>query len=397
MNKNSQSQSGAVSLFVVIFSALLLTIITISFVQLMIRDQRQATASDLSQSAYDSAQAGVEDAKRLLLLDQACRSNIAGPSVNCSQVSAALAVVPGTIQSACDALSQSGIVAVTNGETLIQQSTNDTATKLDQAYTCVKIATDTADYLGQLENNESTMIPLKGDRAFSKIELSWFSTQDLSSGNPSLGFPATGTNLVLPRVGAGWAANYPALMRAQLMQLGSNFKLSDFDNGVDGKSNANTLFLYPVNGGSNPPNIDKSFILDGRRSSSNAPQPVLCRQTLAGGGYACKVTLDVPDPVDGDVNNRNAFLRLSALYNKAHFQIKLKDSIGADVKLSGVQPEVDSTGRANDLFRRVVSRVELRGEFTYPSAEIDLTGNLCKNFTITSNAADYSSSSTCTP
>lgn len=390
---SKQSQSGAVSLFVVIFTALLLTIITISFVQLMIRDQRQATASDLSQSAYDSAQAGVEDAKRLLLLDQSCKNGTAAPSVNCTFVASALAPESGGLQSACDTLAKSGLVSETNGETLIQQTTSDNAAKLDQAYTCVKIATDTADYLGQLENDESTIIPLRGDKPFSQVELSWFSAQDLSStNNLTIGFPSTGGSVTLPRVGVKWAANNPALMRAQLMQFGDNFKLSDFDDGAD----ASTLFLYPLALGP-ADQTTMSFSLDARKSPANAPRAVDCRTSLAGGGYACKAIIQLPDPTNGSAANRTAYLRLSAIYNKAHFQIKLLDSAGGDVKLSGVQPEVDSTGRANDLFRRVVARVELRGDIAYPDAEIDLLGNLCKNFTVTSTTAGYSASSTCTP
>ncbi len=60
----SKRQRGAVSIFAVVFSALLLTILTVGFIRLMVSAQQRAINNDLSQSAYDAALAGVEDAKR---------------------------------------------------------------------------------------------------------------------------------------------------------------------------------------------------------------------------------------------------------------------------------------------------------------------------------------------
>lgn len=388
-----QRQSGAVSLFVVIFAALLMTIVTVGFIQLMLKEQQQATATDLSQSAYDSAQAGVEDAKRLLLLNQACRTNTAASTVNCAAVESALSPVPGTSETSCDTLAQAGLVGETNNETIIQQSEADNS--LDQAYTCVKIGVNTDDYKGTVGVNGSDMVPLKGVSEFDAVELSWFSRDDVSSttNDPTVGFPSSGTDVSLPPVGSKWQFNYPPLLRTQLMQTGGSFKLGDFDDSQAGnRSNANTLFLYPSATG--VPN--KDFALDARRSSTGAPQLAKCNTSFVDGEYACTVTLRLPNPIDGNVANRGAFLRLSALYNGAHYSVRLKN--GSEyVKFNNVQPVVDSTGRANDLFRRIRARVELKGDFTYPQAAIDLQGNLCKNFTVTDREDGFNGTTTCTP
>lgn len=393
MNKKSiqyQRQSGAVSLFVVIFAALLMTVVTVSFIQLMVNDQKQAAANDLSQSAYDSAQAGVEDAKRLLLLDQACKNGTAASGVDCSAVEAALAPVAGTPETDCDALARGKVVGEIGKETIVQQTPDDGAKALDQAYTCVKITPNTENYRGQLAMNESTMIPLIGVGDFNQIELSWFSKDDVAAGTNTATMPVDSRKL--PPVGDRWGETTPALMRAQLIQASPNFKLSDLDDSQSGQSNANTLFLYPRNG----VGVDLEFINDARRSGTNDLQDVKCSLNFSA-LYLCSTKIKLPDPRDGGANNRMAYLRLSTLYNASHFMVKLynTDTGSSLVRFKGVQPQVDSTGRANDMFRRVQALVELKGVVTYPEAAVDIAGNLCKNFLVTDDVADYSTK--CTP
>lgn len=139
-----------------------------------------------------------------------------------------------------------------------------------------------------------------------------------------------------------------------------------------------------------------SFALDARRDQLNAPQQARCINNFSLGEYACSVTISLPDPINGSAAVRNAFLRLSALYNGTHYKVQLSKT-GSLVEFDRVQPEVDSTGRANDMFRRVKSRIEFKSDFIYPEAAIDLEGDLCKSFIITDQNSDYSNSATCAP
>lgn len=390
MGRHNQ-QRGAVSLFIVIFSALLMTVVTLSFIRLMVQDQQQASDSDLSQSAYDSAVSGVEDAKRAILIQQAVCGASPG-SQKCADLKKAMN------SQKCTTLTDMGITGLKqetksgNSEVMIQE-VDGTDSVMDQAYTCVKIALDTPDYLGTLKAGESNVIPLTTTGAnVQSIELSWFSYEDFSSVAPS----ATRTvnlesNPSMPLYAAGgsttnvWPKNRPSLVRAQLMQFSDvpaiGFNLSDFDSGGD----ASTLFLYPSGVGA----TSTSFASDTRRDAANNLQPVSCNASLLSQLYACTETITLPNPVQGGSSHRLSYLRLSSLYNGMHYTIKLKDGTGNYIDFHGVQPSVDSTGRANDLFRRVQSRIELSSNFPYPDAAVDVTGGICKTFTVTDNAGDY--------
>lgn len=384
---NTHKQSGAVSLFVVLFTALLITVVTVSFITLMLKNQQQASDNDLSQSAYDSAMAGVEDAKRALLIWKACQESRAAPSVNCAAVEVAIA------EKRCDTLSRVGVVGQQGNETIIQQGTSGNDQAYNQAYTCVKISTDTADAQGSLTVDTSEMIQLKGTGAFNTIRISWFQAKDMATAGP-VRLPSAPLNK-LPQDTRTWSANTPALLRAQLIQSGDSFSYDDLDGAGNpaGKSNANTLFLYPASTGRQLSFRDD----DVRRVAAKTPQQVRCQTSaLVGGAYACSAEITLPEPINGSVASRGvALLRLSALYNKTSYKIELLN--GSDVvAFNGVAPLIDATGRANDIFRRVEARVGLSDTpFSTPEATVDVDGNICKNFLVTDST--YQSTGTCAP
>lgn len=396
-----RDQRGAVSLFTVVFAALLITVVTVSFIRIMVNEQNQATSNDLSQSAYDSAQAGVEDAKRALLRYLSICNT--GSATDCNEAATQIS------SSVCnEAIRTSGVIGSDSegeatdgiGEIRIQQSSSSADAALDQAYTCVKIKLDTADYKGSGTMNTSSLIRLRGVQDFDTVTVEWFSREDLGSATTSTAVSLLSSNPLIAQ--ASWPANRPPLMRAQLMQYGSSFLLEDFDIMKDGQSNANTVFLYPTS--STAAAASTGFTArDARKTptqptqpsvGADTPLPVNCRSNLSGGGYSCKMSLTLPVPIGG--GDRTAYLRLTPLYNAAHYRVSLSNG-ATPVLFSGVQPEVDSTGRANDLFRRVSSRIDLVDtSFPYPEAAVDLTGSLCKNFAVT-DSTYYNSSTECTP
>lgn len=394
-----RKECGAVSLFIVIFTMLLITIITVGFVRLMLNDQRQATTTDLSQSAYDSAMAGVEDAKRALIdYQHQCSSASGVLPTDCELALKNIQDDSGQPTACNNALKR--VVGDVTGEVVIKQTSGDIS--LQQAYTCVKINLTTPDYLGTLDKDSNKLVPLVGTGAFNKVKIEWFSVKDLPSGVVATDlFKSTSLNppLFTPDNWDSWGGstnlNTPSVIRAQLIQFStSGFNLGSFDSG----KNVNTTFLYPVSSDSSvssSPALPDSV----RMYPTRYPVPIKCASDLSNDGYACSATLNLSDPDGGNKDNRVAYLNIMSLYKKANFRIVMY-SDSTIVPFDGVEPEIDSTGRANDLFRRVVSRVQFTdANFPYPQAAVDITGNFCKNFSVTDSMDDYVSSDTngCSP
>lgn len=382
-----KNQKGGVSIFIVIFTALLLTVATTSFVQLMVRNQQQASTNDLSQSAYDAALAGVEDAKRALVALAKCEGK-KGEDNGCRNLRDQFS----TNSQKCEFLGQdmAGYVTFENNEVKVNADGAD----LNQAYTCVKVNTDNPDYRGQLSGDSSgTVVRLKAKEPFDRVKISWFSHEDLTSENPlaMLQFPSltpADPNNPWPLLSkTAWgssnpvnSAKTPPILRAQLIQFKSrNIELDKFD------KDARTAFLYPV---SSNADIGTSWKTDTRPTGGNTPRYSLCQANITGTDiYHCQATLEIPS-LSG-AGTPEIYVQLASIYSATHYSIELLR--GTDhVDFSGGQAVVDSTGRAANLFRRISARVSvIPAPLKYPEAALTTKGDLCKNFFITNKESDY--------
>ncbi|MBQ6355111.1 hypothetical protein IJJ18_01675 [Candidatus Saccharibacteria bacterium] len=389
-----KSKKGAAAFYVVIFTTLLISVITMSFIRIMISEAVKSTNDDLSKSAYDSALAGVEDAKIALVRYHRCLDQGYTAKANGNACEKIIAYMQGQ---GCDTVSK--VLNRNNGaggEVRVKEgSLNDgNSVEMEQAYTCVKISEDLADYRSQVNSsNRVRIIPLRTEdiSAVTGIEFKWLSTSNKEQTAGIDKFPTRDKlNNQIPPV------------MVDIYQTDVDFSLGEISVNNDGNNGTDraSLLLKPVLNAKNYITPIKSTqVVNASNKINNPPFNVNCNNEL---DFKCQSRIAFPETYrNGQRNKTTAFLRVELPYGQpeADFSIKLctGDASGnlehmcdTTVSFLGVQAQIDSTGRANDLFRRVEARVELIDtNFPYPEFAVQLTGdsdeNIEKNFWVTRN------------
>ncbi|MBQ3432787.1 hypothetical protein IJG22_00610 [Candidatus Saccharibacteria bacterium] len=412
-------KKGAASFYVVAFSTLILLIIVTSFTALVIAQITRSSNADLSQSAYDSALAGVEDAKLAYYNYQSCLAKGASakqPNANdpldCDEI-----VYVMENDDSCDKVAYilgREIYGAPDGgsEVLIQESEADSngiggGNNMSQAYTCAKIQTVLKDYRSTLSSsNQMKVVKVKLDGVSAKdiktMRISWGA--DL--GQSQLIYSNFDSNGVsFGSVGMGLAPANPPTIAVTLIQARKDFKLSEFDTSVGNATNRGTVFLVPTDNetqaaksnaptneavvenyirayadGVNKISVD-DFTKSNNRVSQNKPYGVYCsRENAMSSEFVCSAVLELPGAVGGDRDDDNFLVAVTLPYGKpvTDFALEFFCAEGASscgtatgdggetnqASLKGMQIGVDATGRANDLFRRVETRLEGDGDYS---------------------------------
>ncbi len=371
-----QTKKGGASIYVTIFVALIISVVTLSFARLAVSELSKAGDTDLNQSAYDSALAGIEDAKIAI---SGCIKE--GKTLNeCKMISAN--------DDDCNLfLKQTKYIqrTETNGAVFIEEKNNKTGSKTTQAYTCVTMKNDLPDYLGQLNPDYRVrVIPLKTKadlKYIDNIVLSWYENSDAKcpSGNCDGSF------------GNKENAPVPPVLSFSIIQAGENFNREDLNN-TNYRRFGSTV-LYP--NGNIGTNVAMDTIPEGdlksavEKGGTNAPRKINCHSTDA---YACSVRIKLP--ADVSRYNNTTFVVIAMPYDNTStsFKVAMNDGNASVIDFHDAQIAVDSTGRANDIYRRVEARVDtIDTYYPYPVFGFESgtangsEGSISKDFWLTRN------------
>lgn len=430
LHQNLTFKKGATSIYVVVISTLLFSVITFSFIRIIISEANRTTSDELAQAAYDSALAGVEDAKTALKRYYECvaakNSSSMPPGCENGDHSGIISYIEKGFadQNYCDAVSwalerfDNSISDDGIREVLIQEQTKTGGDRQNivQAYTCIAIDNTLDDYRSKLSaSTPIRVIPLKTSDANSVtgVRIFWFTEKDGSFENLNY----SSKDYYYP-VDSSHPLPTPPTLSVELIQTGDEFKLEDFNNSVGDTTNRGTVILTPTDAASGINHIAKQTLVESNdhnysRTTHNEPQKIKCQTSLSE-EFACVTSIELPKPIGGtrrstDDNEGTFYLVVSLPYANptTTFSVQLCNDneiggIRGDCTNNGnpsiaqfkdVQISVDSTGRANDMYSRVEARVELSDVFfPFPEFAVHATGSeddsLKKNFYVTSNCID---------
>ncbi len=440
-------RDGAASFYVVAFSTLILVVVATSFATAIVAEITRTANDDLSQSAYDAALAGIEDAKLAYMNYRNCVRNgetypneldVAHPDkVTCQDV------VYWINNPTCDMVARilgrvpKADVDVDGGEVLIEETTSSDGSgsnNMNQAYTCNIMNLDLRDYQGTLSSDSPyQVIKVKLQDGVSandigKVRVNWYRRDGENELNYNNIISTVFSNRVAfqPVSINGSELAAPPTFAVQLIQTASNFTLGELNGVADGaRTDRATVYLVPTDSSAvaGPGDLKPYYgvydsaegenILSANQVAStnneakNMPFVVYCPDDDTS-DFVCSATITLPEPIGGNRNDDTFMFVVSLPYMQPEtdfsleFVCKTGHSCGSEngssgggetVTLSSMQVSVDSTGRANDLYRRVEMRlVPVDSSMgVYPFYAIELLGSgdvLDKNMVVEKEWSD---------
>ncbi|HUY85450.1 MAG TPA: PilX N-terminal domain-containing pilus assembly protein [Candidatus Dormibacteraeota bacterium] len=362
----TSDQRGFASIVIAMVMILVLSLITVGFAQLMRREQRSALDKQLSSQAYYAAESGVNQAV--------------------SAINAGYFQTTGIAKTTCGTI---------RGDTYF--SKNTVGSDPNVSYPCLLVnPTPPSLQYSTIDTTAPKVVELEGldtssgkPTSISTIEVSW---QDPNGA----GFaPGCGSGLFKPAGSGGWT--YTGLLKVELIALNDGRGNPAFDR-TSLTNHAFTAFLCPNSSGSGQvgsltyfSNIGAASgaIINGqcnsanpsRSSTASPPTPLNCNAQIT--------TLN-------NLNESTFFLVMRSIYSATTVTIAAYDGSGTQLNIGDAQVLVDSTGKAQDVLRRVQVRVPVHNNYNLTDG-VDAAASLCKQLQLTPASANNSSTSASCP
>lgn len=334
--QRSNRQAGMVSIMITLVLMLVISLIVLGFAQISRLEQRQSLDRQLSAQAYYAAESGVNDARSTIRTALA-----AGDFVPEKDECETTANNPDTNPYAFDPV----IDAANN-----------------VAYTCMLVTTKLKTISASLTaGGKSAVLPLHPDNgSISRIDIKWLAPAPVSA-SAFAQCPAVISNTAgaqFPR-STEWRCPY-GVLRLDIVP-------TDTYNRASMIANRKTMFFYPIRSAAG------AIVYT---SSDGSVNPISCSTTQ------CMTSItNMPRDVD------DYDLRLQALYVDGTFDIQAFDPppTSSPIMLLDAQAQIDVTGKADDVLRRIQVRIPLVPNGKYGDYGVVSGSSVCKRFSITPN------------
>ena len=327
-----KNQSGIASIVIVMLIMTLLTVVVLAMTQNANREQRQALDRQLSTQAFYAAESGVSDAK----------DYIADPPAG---------TPPPIEKDECQGIGS----AAASGDQFPDKD-SQVGEFENTRYTCVLYdRTPNELRFTSIDVSKSTIVPIEdaGGQPIRSLTFNWTK----KDGGTDFSCPTGNT---LPK-------QLPDNCQAGLLRV----ELVDPASSTRAQLINNTFLAYVKPS----PSGSSSFTYDNAVGSVNKQGAIVEAGCTAAGGCTMTITSIAKDKL---------YLNMRSIYKNNQVFITGERADGGPVRFRDAQMEVDSTGQAGDILKRVLRAIDLSGldsEFI-PSFVLQTSTDLCKRLEI---------------
>ncbi len=335
-------ERGIASIIIVMIIIMILTLFVLAMARNAQREQRQALDRQLSSQAFYAAESGVNDTTNYV------REN--------------LTTLPAE-KTKCDTGEFPGFPT--------EPLTADNVVK----YTCVlyDLTPEVLEYANI--NSSGKNIPLQNanDQGISNLTVSWESPQG--------GNNISGCSFSDNRLPQSWPDSCDiGMLRIEIFQAHNMSR----DNLIN---NAYTVFVYPSNSSEGTTEFGW-----GQGNTGLSQQGIVAHASCQDSrSPKCQITINNAGITGGSIK----YMRVRTLYKDSSRVTVSAESTSGKVEFKNAQMVIDSTGKANDVLRRIRVHVPIIPDFNYSPYVVKTMGDMCKLLNVYPGQPDTDNADSC--